>query len=804
LETGNTTKSNSINMEKKCLIEETSFNYGESSAIAGDSDQISTGSKVKTKKTLGKPLGKINFSLNDNENNILLDASLELPPPLKNLVNISVYKSFTLNIGLNKVVGKSFQKKLQVVRKLFSKINGFGEASTSSKFAGIIKAMFISESSLVQTSKKAEKVKILVNSDLKKSSGHSDQTVVLKEILIGTSTKAVHTALSKFGIIKSIKMQLVELWQKAVVEFEQSDYANLVTAKWSILIEKDAIGSSLSLFSVWNVLLNAGSSSKIKSILLVSLELNDKFAALEHSLISLTECVDMLAKKWDTPGPMVFQLSSRHQPLVTPSLQNQEADIVMSESSGVVTGDKTVVEVVVFESSVILKMEKTLNNLSITVMSLLAKMYNAGSGDIICWHKEINNLVFIITETKLKDKVYPWIINKFDGICVFTSGVDSGYLGSGIAIIMNNSLVSHVCKVFEVFGQILSVKLLFKNKLSVMILGLYAGVFSVHYNKHTRAKKRPKTSMTTTSKVATQTDSRTLEYYQSIYIHYKQRFDIPKEIETFKKTLYQYIKNRINNYLFGDYNILEVRYNLYESLVHHSHLNTQDFNSQTLETYFQELNFNIIQYCEENYPVEQKFSLGFELETEKRKEKRKQKLRTTPNTPKTTAKHLQTPEQETSFKLPLSITPFLASLAQPQTPNLPFICSIQQQEPILTSTNLINYLAENQSEETKSEQETKDLENEEKMASTYIAKISEFTGEDSETSSQEWLDKVSKAGDANAMEEANRTKLVNLAIGETSSTAEKKIDQLTKKVENYFTNQQQQQQPQQSQQPQRY
>ncbi|KAG9296920.1 hypothetical protein G9A89_006875 [Geosiphon pyriformis] len=53
-----------------------------------------------------------------------------------------------------------------------------------------------------------------------------------------------------------------------------------------------------------------------------------------------------------------------------------------------------------------------------------------------------------------------------------------------------------------------------------------------------------------------------------------------------------------------------------------------------------------------------------------------------------------------------------------------------------------------------------------------------------------------------AMEEANCTKLVNLAIGETSSAAEKKIDQLTKNVENYFTNQQQQQ-PQRYQPPQR-
>ncbi|KAG9302802.1 hypothetical protein G9A89_009579 [Geosiphon pyriformis] len=371
-------------------------------------------------------------------------------------------------------------------------------------------------------------------------------------------------------------------------------------------------------------------------------------------------------------------------------------------------------------------------------------------------------------------------------------------------------------------------------------------------------EKRPKTSATTTSKVATQTDPKTLEYYQSIYTHCKQRFNIPDRIETFKKTLYQYIENYINNYLFGDYNISEVRHNLYENLIHYSCLNTQNFNSQTLKTYFQELNFNIIQYCKENYPVEQKFSLGFESETEKRKRKRKQKLRTTSNTPKTTAKHLQTPEQGTSFKLPFSITLFLfLRIEDFQSSKSP----IQQQKPILTSTNFIDYLAENQSEETESEQETEDSENEEKMASTYITKIPEFTEEDSETSPQKWLDKVSKAGDQEpsksvmtylgkfnkllrrihqletneyysnaqildqfiaglkdklikkvyphapenlataiqqaknyemAMEEANCTKLVNLAIGKTSSAAEKKIDQLTKKRNNqcYFQPQQ--------------
>ncbi|KAG9292867.1 hypothetical protein G9A89_016229 [Geosiphon pyriformis] len=264
------------------------------------------------------------------------------------------------------------------------------------------------------------------------------------------------------------------------------------------------------------------------------------------------------------------------------------------------------------------------------------------------------------------------------------------------------------------------------------------------------------------------------------------------------------------------------------------------FQNKTLATYFQELNYNIIKYCEEKYPVQSKYSFDFELKTEtgnKGKQKVKQHSKTAPNTPilpKTTAKHLQTSEQGTSIKLPLFITPFSISLARPQTPNSPLNRfsrpedfqsprnSTQQQEPISTSTNIIEYLQENESdhsenlesEETESEQK-KTTENEEKIATAYIAKIPKFTGEDNDTSPQEWLNKVQKAGDfiaglkdklikkvcshapadlataikyvksyKMAIEEANHTKLVNLTIGETSSAAEEKIDQLTKKSNN--------------------
>ncbi|KAG9297885.1 hypothetical protein G9A89_015476 [Geosiphon pyriformis] len=327
------------------------------------------------------------------------------------------------------------------------------------------------------------------------------------------------------------------------------------------------------------------------------------------------------------------------------------------------------------------------------------------------------------------------------------------------------------------------------------------------------------------------------------------------------------------------------------------------------------------------------YTIDFELETKtsnKDKNKLEQYSRTIPNTPtllKTTAKHLQTPEQRTSSKLPLTITPFPTSLAQAQTPNSPLnrfarpedFTSLRsptrQQKPLQTSSNLLDFLAENQCEHSET---AANEENEPEI-------FEEESIDNIETSPQEWLDQVIKAGDTNgwntarmlrtisyflkgtagewfenlavpfndwnafkaafleqftdnntsitfhnrfrnikqepsesvityiekfnkllrqirqletnnyysdaqildqfitglkdklikkvcphapedlnsaiqhakrykmAMEKANCTKLVNLAIGETSSAAEEKIDQLTKKVENYFTNQQQQQ-----------
>ncbi|KAG9286476.1 hypothetical protein G9A89_014642 [Geosiphon pyriformis] len=135
-------------------------------------------------------------------------------------------------------------------------------------------------------------------------------------------------------------------------------------------------GSSFSPLFVHNGSAASGSFSEKKPTPMVPIDLNNRFVALEHSLVSLAEHVDKLAKRLNLPGPMVSQPSPGCQLLVISLSQNQEVNIVISESSGVVTGSETIAGVAVFGFLVIFKMEETLNNLSITVISLLAKIDN--------------------------------------------------------------------------------------------------------------------------------------------------------------------------------------------------------------------------------------------------------------------------------------------------------------------------------------------------------------------------------------------------------------------------------------------
>ncbi|KAG9304769.1 hypothetical protein G9A89_016799 [Geosiphon pyriformis] len=394
-ETGNTMESESIDMEEKCLVEETSVDYDDNSTfMGGNPDQTPKGLRVKTKKVLRKPLGVIDYNTVDTEDDVL-DDSLLLPPPLlvKPSVQVSVRKFFALDIDLVVVAGKSSQKKVN-----------FG-ASTPSKFGGIIRASFTSEKAMMAAAQLTNDHSVVVNTDLKcPINNHTNWAIVLKKIPVETSIEAVHAAISEFEFIKSIKMQLVGLWQKAIVELEDQIQADLLAAEWSILIGKDVMHmawadidkqmTSLVQLVGKHVLLNAvlktwasmvgkpllivsfggsaqsGSISYGKPLPTVNSELEDCLKNIENSLVSLAGQIGELAKRLDSFVPAVSQPSSGCQLLMTPSSQNQGEDIVIGVGSDDATNNKTAAVLGSTVSPEVVKLENMLEGFSASVISL--------------------------------------------------------------------------------------------------------------------------------------------------------------------------------------------------------------------------------------------------------------------------------------------------------------------------------------------------------------------------------------------------------------------------------------------------
>ncbi|KAG9292713.1 hypothetical protein G9A89_008301 [Geosiphon pyriformis] len=183
---------------------------------------------IDTNTILGSP----DFTIDDDK--------IVLPPCL--FISLEKKKSFALDINLSAVEEKSATAKTQFIRKLFSSVNGFGGgATTPSKFEGIIKSTFISEKSMDLATLLAKKKGINVNSDLKRQKIRSDWAVIIKEIPINMSKDMIITTVSEFGEIKSIKIQLIGMWQKAVVEFAKLDQAESLASKWSFLIGKNSV-----------------------------------------------------------------------------------------------------------------------------------------------------------------------------------------------------------------------------------------------------------------------------------------------------------------------------------------------------------------------------------------------------------------------------------------------------------------------------------------------------------------------------------------------------------------------------------
>ncbi|KAG9295905.1 hypothetical protein G9A89_006644 [Geosiphon pyriformis] len=512
-------------------------------------------------------------------------------------------KSFALNVKLAVVPGKTNSDKLIVIKKIFYQIDGFGEASTPSKFPDIIRASFTSEFSINKARNLAICKKIIVNNDLKRVNSCSDREMIIKEIPVDLSKLVIESVFSKFGKVVSIKVQLIGLWQKTLVEFEFSKIANLVVAKWSVFVGKDSVcvAKVVGDKQMWTLLymLSVGTTthnlldlvnfyggktcfighnpglyahdrcavvcfdseaSKLAAINSVpvykSVNLHwtglflaccAKYKQYGHISNMCSVCLANIYKKkqasvvylvsfggksWaqvagGSPFYVFLSVLSGVGSLVNMNLLvitsnplddsditksfvrlgfryfkkiescefaldlNMMVDGVVSLSfSSVPLVNKAALELSLSSSKMLTTkvggfgiedvgsgglgqfgFEEIelfvfwfgfISSSSISMISLVWKIATcnvqsinnpAKQDDIICWHKKLNNLISII-------------MNKYDGFWVFTSGLDSGHMDSGVAIVMNIFLVKHVYKVSEVPGQLLSIKLLFKNKLS--------------------------------------------------------------------------------------------------------------------------------------------------------------------------------------------------------------------------------------------------------------------------------------------------------------------------------------------------
>ncbi|KAG9285898.1 hypothetical protein G9A89_013323 [Geosiphon pyriformis] len=213
----------------------------------GSAATTSKAKRVNTGTMFSSLFGFPNFAIDDDE--IVLPPCLPIslekkwidPKIIKTPVEVSIKKFFALDIDFSAVESNSATAKTRLIRKIFSSVNGFGGTTTPSKFEEIIRSTFTSEESMKKTMSLAREKGIIVNTDLMKSGVCSDRAMVIKEILMDTPKEIIVAAVIEFGEIKSIKIQLIGMWQKTVVEFAKSSQADQLASRWLFLIRKDSV-----------------------------------------------------------------------------------------------------------------------------------------------------------------------------------------------------------------------------------------------------------------------------------------------------------------------------------------------------------------------------------------------------------------------------------------------------------------------------------------------------------------------------------------------------------------------------------
>ncbi|KAG9288102.1 hypothetical protein G9A89_017697 [Geosiphon pyriformis] len=569
------------------VAEETSYAESDVSGLDDDMNDVTPRKTCTRTYVLNSKPPPLSFNvLSDGKDILPLPSSKfcgsnRLPPVRSRALekrSFNSSKSFALDIELSAVPGKTVSDKLIYMKKIFYQVDGFKRALTPLKFLGIIKSLFTSEQSLIKARVMAISKKILVNDDLRKVNSRSDREVIIKEIPVDLPKLAIETVFSKFGKIISIKVQLIGLWQKALVEYESSEIADLVTVRWSVLMEKDSVHiakasvdkqtwvsrdqhrallytlpvgttahdlsalvepyAGLSLAScahcklfghtavdcsvgrrfggrgkrvatsqdrkqapivcpvffggkTWAQVADSSPSRVVSSsasgVGLISgskvfsmdpsssgaADLGSCLAVLECSMEILSDQVLLILKKLSFIDLVSLAPSPSALSLVSPTAVVSDMDsglaldsTLLSSASSPPNVGESIVDLSPSSSKVLTakvgSLESNIVALEFATCNVQGINVPAKQADVVRWHVNSGNMVFFITETKLRSSSGPWLKNKFDGVRIFSSGLDKGFMGAGVAIVMNISLACHVSK----------------SKLSVTVLGLYAGASS--------------------------------------------------------------------------------------------------------------------------------------------------------------------------------------------------------------------------------------------------------------------------------------------------------------------------------------
>ncbi|KAG9299851.1 hypothetical protein G9A89_003395 [Geosiphon pyriformis] len=532
-------KENIMNM----IAKETSY------AESGEDDNVDDTMLRKTCThtfALDNPMKQSFFNILSNNNSVLklsfhtFNGSNQLLP-----LNFNLAKSFALDIELSAVPRKTNGDKLLFVKKIFYRIDSFGGALTPSKFPGVIRSTFTSESSLNKAKLMVISKKIIINSDLKK-------------IPVNLPKSALEVVFFKFGKINFIRMQLIGLWQKATIGFNSAEVVCLVASKWSVLVKKDSVyvvlavndKESWALLYTLPVGITAHDLSdllelyvymftvicfenKVAKLTAVGLVLVFKGVGLcwaGFGLICCTQCKQLsyiavncsMYKKSGRRGKQV--VTSQNQMQLANIYKKKQASITCPSSFGgktwaqVAGGSFFCVVFLVSSNVSVSSSEKLLllvsspsdvfglndylaalkcflELLADQVLDILKRL----NGAFFVPEIAVSNSNMLLDHMLASSAPFPLNVDVLDagiGSSVFKvlttkmSGLESkllaleAFVDTVLARLdllcsgADSSLTCHVSRVEEVSSQVISVRLLFKDKLSVTFLELYVGASS--------------------------------------------------------------------------------------------------------------------------------------------------------------------------------------------------------------------------------------------------------------------------------------------------------------------------------------